>query len=353
MSIGERLKAARHAAAMSQRALAETAGVSATAISKYERGLDIPSSQVLIRLAQALGVQVAHFLRPRTVTLSAPVYRRRASLPRKQEQAVLARVEEWLERYLDIETLFGEAPHFEIPADLNRGVHSLEEVERVALALRHAWQLGLDPIESLVDMLEEHGIKVGMADAHDDFDALTVWANHDIPVIVVRRGLPGDRQRFNLAHEMGHLILQPDGGVDAEKAAYRFAGAFLVPEPVARAELGERRHRLGLYELHLLKHKYGLSMQAWVYRARDLGILSQSAAGRLFREFRKHGWHRQEPGDPLPPEESGRMKRLVMRALAEDVISESRAAELLGEPLDRFWREEMKRYYEFPVGVRG
>ncbi|MBC7252167.1 MAG: ImmA/IrrE family metallo-endopeptidase, partial [Anaerolineae bacterium] len=212
---------------------------------------------------------------------------------------------------------------------------------------------GLVPIESLVEVLEDRGIKVGIVSGHEDFDALTFWADGTKPVIVVKRGLPGDRQRFSLAHELGHIVLEPVESVDAEKAAYRFAGAFLVPEPVVYFELGPERRTLDLYELHLLKHKYGLSMQAWIYRAKDLGILAASAATQLFKRFRQEGWHRQEPGDPIPPEEPGRMKRLVLRALAEDMISRSRAAELLGMPLAQFWQEEAEQHDGFPAAVRG
>ena len=352
MLIGERVKIARHAAGMSQRDLSEAVGVSAMAISKYERGLSVPGSAVLIRLARALGVKTEYFLRPTTVSLTAPSYRHRQSLPRKQEVAIMAHIQDWLERYLDVESFFEGAPRFEFPTDLDRHVVSLDNVERVALGLREAWQLGQGPIESLVEVLEDQGIKVGLVEGHDDFDALTFWVNDELPVIVVKHGVPGDRQRFNLAHELGHLLLEPAVDVDAEKAAYRFAGAFLVPAAAARFELGSERQTLGLFELHLLKHKYGLSMQAWIYRARDLGILADSAASRLFREFRQKGWHREEPGDPIPPEEPARMKRLVLRTLAEDLISESRAAELLGMPLTDFWHQEAGRHEGFPVGVR-
>lgn len=357
MNVGERLKIARRTAELSQRDLAKAAGVSAMAISKYERGLDIPGSDVLLRLAHALDVKTEYFLRPITVTLTAPSYRRRTSLPRKKEYAILGQIQEWLERYLDVENFFGGSPEFDLPAGLDRRVASTDEIERVALNLRQEWDLGLAPIESLVEVLEERGIKVGLVDGHEDFDALTFWMDgggkNEVPVIAVKRDLPGDRQRFNLAHELGHLVLEPVAGVDAEKAAYRFAGAFLVPGSVARFELGSRRRALDPHELHLLKHKYGLSMQAWVYRAKDLGILSESAATRLFRQFRQQGWHRQEPGDQIPPEEPERLKRLVLRALAEDIISESRAAELLGTPLTRFWQEEARRHEGFPVAVRG
>jgi Zn-dependent peptidase ImmA (M78 family)/DNA-binding XRE family transcriptional regulator len=352
MMIGERIKIARRTAGLSQRALAEAVGVSAMAISKYERELDVPSSDVLLHLAQALNVKTEYFLRPVTVTVTAPSYRRRTSLPRKQEYAIMGQIQEWLERYLDVESFFNGPPDFDLPADLGRRVASLDEVEHLALKLRQGWNLGLTSIESLVEVLEDRGIKVGLVGGHEDFDALTLWTDDHIPVIVVKRDLPGDRQRFNLAHELGHLILEPVEDVNVEDAAYRFAGAFLVPEPVARFELGEHRQTLDLHELHLLKHKYGLSMPAWIYRAKDLGILSESAATRLFKQFRQQGWRRREPGDQIPPEEPGRLKRLVIRALAEDMISQSRAAELLRMPLAQFWREEAKQHDGFPATVR-
>ena len=351
MGIGERLKMARQMEGLSQRALAEKAGVSAMAISKYERDLDMPSSGVLIRLAQTLNVKVEFFLRPVSVSLSAPAYRRRVSLRVKDQNVILGQAQEWLERYIDVESLFGGPPEFTMP-DVDRSIATLDDVERVVLDLRRNWELGRGPIENLVEILEARGIKVGMVEGAAKFDALTLWANDHTPVIVIKRSMPGDRQRFNLAHELGHLLLEPTEGVDEEKAAYRFAGAFLVPAPMARFELGHRRRTLHLHELHLLKHKYGLSMQAWVYRAKDLNIISEATAARLFREFRREGWHREEPGDAIPPETPERMKRLVLRALAEDVISQSRAAELLGRPLVQFWQEEAERHGGFPIAVR-
>src|SRR5437899_9290986 len=105
MSIGERIKSARIMAGFSQRALADRAGVSAMAISKYERDMDTPSSSVLLRLAKALGVKIEYFFRPTTVTLSTPAHRRWESLPPEQETSLLERVQDRLERYIDIEQL--------------------------------------------------------------------------------------------------------------------------------------------------------------------------------------------------------------------------------------------------------
>ncbi|MCJ7752189.1 MAG: XRE family transcriptional regulator [Armatimonadetes bacterium] len=349
MAMGERLKMARRIAGMSMRALAEGAGVSAMAISKYEHDLMTPGSDVLLRLARALDVKTGFLLRPVTATLTtAPSFRCKASLGARERAAILAKTQAWLERYLDVESLVADAPLYAPPA-IDCRVTTLEDVERVALALREAWDLGLDPIDNLVEVLERKGIKVGIIDGVDDFDALTLWANETVPVIVVKGGLPGDRQRLSLAHELGHLVLAPGAALDEEKEAYRFAGAFLVPRPMAIYELGKRRRELDLVELHMLKYRYGVSMQAWIYRALDLGIISQATTTNLWKRFRAQGWRKVEPGNPIPQEVPERLERLVLRALAENVITDSRASELLDRPLAEFWKEQSERYAGFPA----
>jgi len=194
--------------------------------------------------------------------------------------------------------------------------------------------------------LEDKGIKVGFVEADNDFDACTFNAENDGKIVVIITGynMPGDRQRFSLARELGHLMLEPSGDLDPEKAAYRFAGAFLVPEAIAQFELRDKRQTLGDYELHMLKDKYGLSMQAWICRAKDLGILPEERATAIFRKFKSMGWHLNEPGESLPSERPMRFDRLVMGALAEGIISEKRATELLGKPLQQFFSEAAEEH---------
>jgi len=355
MSIGARILQARKIRGFSLRDVGEQANLSAQAISKYERGLDIPGSASLLRLSRALDLPVEFFVRPQRVLTIEPDYRKRSTLPKKQEEALQARILGWLDRYLEIEEIrFRDCREPAFPPGFPRAVETPEAVEQVALALRDAWQLGRDPIESLTDLLEDKGIRVGLIEAEQRFDACTFRAEVDgrsLPVIVARQGMPGDRQRFSLAHELGHLMLQPGGDLAAEPAANRFAASFLVPASAARFELGDHRRSLDLYELHLLKHKYGLSMQGWLYRARDLGILDEPRAASLFRWFRSEGWNRAEPGDPYPPEKPTRFEKLVMQALAEDLISETRAAEILGKPLRQFLSEVSKEHDGLPVDL--
>lgn len=179
----------------------------------------------------------------------------------------------------------------------------------------------------------------GLIEGHDRFDACTFETEAGTPVIVTKRDLPGDRQRMNIAHELGHFLM----ATDHEPSAFRFAGALLVPKGKVYFELGTKRRTLDLQELQILKHKYGMSMQGWIYRARELGVLSKDAAARLFRQSSTRGWCHREPGDPFPREEPQRLVRLVHRAVAEDLISYSRAAELLGQPTRLFFREEARQ----------
>ncbi len=353
--VGERIKQARLMRRMSLRAVAGELGLSATAISKYEKGTVTPGSKTLLQLARALDVGVEFFLRPTLVGDIVPAFRKKSCLARKEEAAMLASIRDCLERYLETESITSlQTPCFALPRGFPQKLEAIDEVEQAAVDLREAWQLGLDPIENLVQLVEDKGIKVVLVEGESAFDACTFVAGTDgtPPVIALRKGLPGDRMRFSLAHELGHLLLEITGEEDAERVANRFAGALLVPEEAARFELGEHRRRLDFYELHLLKHKYGLSMQAWIYRAKDLGIISYSLFRSLNQEFRARGWHTKEPGEAHPSEHPMRLEVLVMQALAEGSISEKRAGELLGRPFSEYKQEVSREHEGLTIGLR-
>lgn len=339
--ISERLKQARKGAGLSTRALGELAGVSAMAISKYETGKSVPSSPVLLNLSKALNVKVEYFFRPMQVTLEQVEYRKHSHILKRVLSQIEADVKEQIERFLELEGYLPNGPikSFKLPAGLPERVASYDDIEAVANTLRNKWALGLNPVPDLTDTLEERGIKVFQTDAlHDNsFDGLAAHVN-GTPVIVLGKGWPGDRQRFTLAHELGHLVLKGrlNAKLDEEMAANRFAGAFLVPDSEVRKELGARRTWLEPNELSVLKKTYGLSMQGWMHRANDLGILSDNHYRDMARFFSTRGWRKTEPGEQYRREEPKLFEQLVFRALAEDLISESKAAELMKQPLAEF-----------------
>lgn len=339
--IGARIKQARSAAGLSLRDLAAQVDVTAMAISKYERGAITPSSEVLLGLAKALGVRVEYFFRRNEVELEAVEYRKHPSLPERSKARILADVRDQLERWLALEEFIPTpwATAFRLPAGLPTKVSAMGEIEDVALVVRKAWQLGHGPILDLTDVLESRGIKVFAThiDGERKFDGLSATADGK-PVIVVGKDLPGDRQRFTLGHELGHLILKGRlaKALDEEKACHRFAGALLVPAEKVFHILGKDRARIEPRELLMLKSEWGFSMGGWTLRARDLGVLSTKSVAALWNHFRTQGWDQREPDPQYPQEEPRRFDQLVYRALAEDLITESKAAELLGLPLMEF-----------------
>jgi Zn-dependent peptidase ImmA (M78 family)/DNA-binding XRE family transcriptional regulator len=344
--IGERIHRARKSTGQSLRALAEDAGISHTTLNKYEHGTQVPGSRQLAALARALDVRTEYLLRPTSVELG-PVEYRASRLPARVRARIHSEVLDQLERWHELLDLFPTAvvPPFTRPEGLPDEVADYDALETVADRLRSAWRLGEDPVPDLIDAVESQGILVvqtELEEAHR-FNGLSATAGEGLarPVIVVDAGWPGDRQRFTLAHELGHLVLEGrlSADLDVEKACNRFAGAFLLPASAARQALGAHRQTLEPQELGLLKAEYGLSMQGCLFRALQAGIISSWAQQALFREFSRRGWRKQEPGPALPPERTVRFRQLVYHALAEDFIGESKAAELLNLSVSRFHKE--------------
>jgi Zn-dependent peptidase ImmA (M78 family)/DNA-binding XRE family transcriptional regulator len=337
MTMGARLKLARAKAQMSMRSLAKQAGISAMSVSKFERDEMVPRQSTLLKLAKVLSVQPEYFFRETKVDVLEPAYRKKSRLSKRSQKAIEAEIIDQLERYLTIEEILlqqnGDYPTFPSFA-----VREMEQIECASETLRHQWNLGFDPIENLAGRLEDHGVKVIALRAFEKFDGFSCWANGKVPVIAFNQDLPGDRQRFTVAHELGHLVLTTQGDHDQEKAAHRFAAAFLVPRTAAFAKLGAKRSNLDFEELKMLKREFGMSIQAWVRRAYDLGIIDSSTYQRTFKRIGALGWRIHEPND-LPALRPQRLKFLVHQALAEELITPSYASLLMGEELPTSTRE--------------
>lgn len=338
--IGNKLRVARSASGLSLRALADAMNgiVSAQAIGKYERNEDMPSSRVLIALARTLDVSEEYLLSEDEIALEGVDFRKKIGTSAREEAILEARAIHMLERYLALEDLLQlRSVTWEQPRSVPYPVADIRDAEDAARSVRDDWGLGNDPIPQLAELLEERGIKVLSLDL-DDVDGLAAKVRRKdrtaARVIVVKRSTWSERKRFNLAHELGHMVIAPSQGIDEEKAAHRFAGAFLVPADVLRAEVGAHRSSISIGELVALKERFGVSIQALAYRCKDLGIINQAAFARLFKIFSERGWRKApfaEPATMKPElEEPKRFDRLCYRALAEGVIGESRAAELLG-----------------------
>lgn len=217
----------------------------------------------------------------------------------------------------------------EIP-ELKIQVTEIMEAESAAEWLRTEWNLGGDPISNMTELFESKGIKVIFLDFDVSYSGCSLWVNDNIPVIVCNRIFSGDRQRFTLAHELAHMILDIGDDLAEEAVCHRFAGAFLAPRLAVFEKMGQKRTRVNLDELLILKQEYEISLQALARRFLDLEIISKTLYTNIMKEFSKRGWRREEPGEQIPPEKSYRFRLLLERTIAENLASPSELMDVLG-----------------------
>jgi len=338
--LGKRIQRARKALGLSLRDLGKQIALSHAAIKKYEDNQVTPSSDILIKLAKALHVKVEYFFKPERFILERIQYRKHADMPARQLEEVTAKILDQVERRVELESLFPSAPVRSFSMrNLPRIINHMDEVEDLADHVRDQWHLGFDPISNLVDIFEERGIKVFEIDndKYPKIDGFYAEVN-GIPVIVMGSHRPGDRQRFTLAHELGHIVLESRLaiGLDVENCCNRFAGALLLPKRSLLKVLGKHRNSIEPHELNLLKQEYGISMTSILHRAEEVGIISNSLYGQLRAEFNQRGWSKKDPGKQHPKEKKHGFEQMIFHALAEEYIGESKAAELMNMSLESF-----------------
>jgi Zn-dependent peptidase ImmA (M78 family)/transcriptional regulator with XRE-family HTH domain len=369
--IGARLKLARTAAGLSLRDLALKIGgiVTAQAIGKYERNEARPGTPVLEAMAAALDVSPDYLMNRHQVTLEGVDFRKKLTASRREEAQVEAKVLNRLGEYIRVEQVLGlDSVRWERPPGAPYPLVEIAQAEPMAQSLREAWGLGRDPIPNLIELLEEKGIKVICEPLAEAIDGMTAKVKRtigpELPVIVVNAKHAGERQRFTLAHELGHVILSPRGPFsarDVEKAAHRFAGAFLMPAETMWTEMGRSRTSISFGELFALKSLLGVSVQALTYRSRELGIISDALFRKLFEEYARFGWRSPPYEEPhgRPREAAKRMKRLCYRAVEEALLSVSDAAQALGieesvltEQMNEPWKlERAAQAVELPTAA--
>jgi Zn-dependent peptidase ImmA (M78 family)/DNA-binding XRE family transcriptional regulator len=289
----DRLRQARELRGLTQTALARQVGVHPSAIAQLETGRMQPRPEVLEALSRATGCPPAFFARPNgpLLPLGSLRFRARAALTARQRRQAC-----WYAQTL-YELMATLAAQTEYPAPR---LPRLAGDPAVAAALtRQALGLTPDrPIGPLIRTLERHGVWVlAIPVPLPQRDACSAWAGGDgaTPVLVVAATAAGDRRRFSVAHEVGHLVLHhiPEGAPHVlERQADAFAEAFLLPAAAMREVLVPP---ITLTTLADLKTCWGVSLQALIRRAHTLDLLTPSQYRSLSAQLGARGWRTQEP----------------------------------------------------------
>ncbi len=311
--------------------------VTKQALQKYEQGKTKPSPVVMNKLAAALGVKAAHLWAEPDVRVEFIAFRKGARLPKREEERVTSLVSHTLEERVRLQRITQPANGAILPIKSLR-VNTLDDAEMASEEIRRRWNLGTAPISSVIGVLEDHEIQVIQINADEKFDGMAAVAYDEdkqkvAAAVVTRYGVPGERQRTNLTHELGHLVLKVSSELDEEKAAFRFGTALLAPASMLRHEVGEKRAFIQTEELGLIKQRFGISLQALLHRLNDLDIITDSYYRQWCIHINRLGWRKREPFE-MQPEQPQWLHRNVLRALAEDLISPDEAKGFLDEPVE-------------------
>lgn len=330
---GERLRAAREARGINATALAELVGITPAAISHYEKGAQSPGPDVMRAIADKLSLPIRHFLRPMPQAGSGVgcIYRS-MSAATKTDRLRAERRHGWMKEtvsYLRGYVAFPEpnVPRFDAPTDPNAISDSY--IESLAEQTREFWSLGPGPVSNCVWLAENNGIiVVHSALGAETLDSFSEWAD-GVPYIFLgsERGC-AVRDRFNVGHELGHLILHRaveekhiryivTDHRKMEEQANRFAGAFLLPAKSFARDV----YAVTLEALRSLKPKWKVAIGAMLKRADNLGFISGHQLERTWIAYSRRGWRLREPLDDEIESEQPRLLSRAFELLVESGVN--------------------------------
>lgn len=321
--IPARLEMARAIRQVTATDLAAAAGTTAPWISQAENTKKTPSPELIREFARVLNFPVEFFYRPVTSQPPSDAFHFRATsrLAKKDEatarslSTLAIELSDWIEATY-------RSPEPAVP-ELQDLIDSDDELapEQAAEALRGAWGLGVAPIKNLLQLLESKGAKIysagGPLQAIDAFS----FRHGATPVIFLNVHKSAERLRFDLAHELGHLVmhggsLHVEPGKEKEQAANDFASSFLMPRSDV---LGSIRGNLMLEDVLVLKRRWRVSAMALNLRAHRLGVISEWTYSTLAKQLSMAGFRRGEPGSDLLVESSSLLTQVMsdMRSRGE------------------------------------
>lgn len=273
---GQQLKDARMYRKYTIKDLASEVSLSTQVITMYEKSNTTPSPENMAKIANILQFPIPFFfIEPTELNFPPTTYYRKRILAKKADVAAQTFETNLLKRIFSF-----TSTHITYPK-LNIINGAKQTPEAAAKKLREKWGLGLEPISDIQDIIENNGIILTATDMVDKIDAYSTSVAVNRMIVTSKQNLVA-RTNFNIAHELGHIILHdwdmdlstlPNDDFKAlEKQADRFASEFLFPTDAFKSEL-VYSNSLKFY--YILKKKWGISVQAMLYKAMKLNFINE------------------------------------------------------------------------------
>ncbi len=321
---GARLKEALQFRGMKMTKLATLTGISKQSLSNYANESNVPPYDNVNNIAKALDFPPDYFMVEDLCTTATDntYFRSQAAATKTAQRAQVVKME-YVAKMYDALLDYVDWPELSLPKiDFEQNddlvavdtPEMMEQIESVANQVREQWNLGTGPIENLQFVLESHGIIVTSSKyVESEIDAFSqkirIGKGREqgyVYIIAIAVGeKPIERLRFDMAHELGHILLHPwdESNEDLDKEAFNarekqanmFASALLLPRRSFTRDIAAYATEIDYYR-HL-KKKWRVSMQAMMFRARQIGIISGNQFSYMMRQVSKNGWRKKEPGD--------------------------------------------------------
>jgi Zn-dependent peptidase ImmA (M78 family)/transcriptional regulator with XRE-family HTH domain len=336
----QRLEQALAARGLTKGQLASLVGVAASTVTKWSKGDQFPEAETFDRLALVLNVSPQWLTRPILRAVTKPLYRSNAAALKSARAKLEARTE-WGQESALLLSSFVDYPEIKLPIRHYQDPEQIsnEDIEAAADECRALWQLGRSPIQDLMLAAEGAGILVVKEETEiSAIEGLSCWSEElNRPIVFLSSDKAnGFRSRFDLAHEIGHLVLhkyipraeERDRYNQMEKQAHRFAGALLLPAETFATEV---RVPANLDNLLILKQRWGASVAAMMMRLHALGLLTDDEKLTLFKRRSARWGSKAEPGDEGWPSELPRLlRRTVELLVGANVLPSESIPRLLG-----------------------
>ena len=318
---GQRLKDALQFRGMRMTELAKIIGISKQSLSLYANGDNTPPYENVVKVADALDFPFDFFMTEDLCTTATDntYFRSQASASKLTQNSqkikleYVAKIYEVLLNYVDfpeknLPPVFFFFFYNILDAD---SAEVLEQIEFIAKTVRSHWKIGMGPIDNMQYLLESNGIIVtGFKNVDEKIDAFSqrikVQNYGTVFIIALAIGKKPDvRLRFDMAHELGHILMHNWDDSNAslskeefnalEKQANMFASALLLPRETFGKDAAPYATNVEFYRS--LRKKWGVSMQAMMYRARQLNLITANQFQYMMRTVSAKGWRLREPGD--------------------------------------------------------
>lgn len=321
--IPERIRDARVYRGFTQKELAEEIGITKQAICNYEKGLNHPTNDVLVKMMEALKFPLIFFYKPTVKNVEqGEVYFRSSALPAKKKEMLEQKL-----NYLSTEIIgfiegFIKLPDVNLIMTEYQETYSKEDIVEIAHKLRNLWGIDSRPIKNLTYIMQENGCIVARLKLDSEkTDGYSKWMFNRPYTFLNAEKNGAVRARFTLAHELGHIILHRKLKNDEdikrrEWEANFFAGELLFPSEKVLDEI----MYVSLDSLIPLKSKWGVSIGVLVRRCLDLELITDDRFTMLQKQISKRKWRKCEPLDDILEVEQPRLFKEAFDLLDENRI---------------------------------